>query len=313
MGGRGEIRNARFSGSPAAAGTFIGGASTIGIGNGIALSSGSAMGVVGPNLVDNLSTDNGGAGDAALDALVPGETTLDAAVLEFEMIPATTILRFDFVFASEEYNEYANSAYNDVFGFFVDDANVALLPDGSTRVSVNSINGGNPLGTNAQNREYYVNNDPSDGLPGYDTEMDGFTVVLGAIVPVTPGDTYRVKLAIADVADRIYDSNVFIASPEDCGGFDADAALVEADATDPADAPNIPVSYDPRSLVPENQPGDEAQARRVAEEVRRRADRAIARYRALGLQRSSRSCTRCARADSRRSPAERGPQPRTDR
>jgi hypothetical protein len=283
MGGRGTISNAVFTGSPEAAGKFIGGASTIGIGDGVVLSSGAATSVVGPNLVDNISTDHGRAGEATLDGLVPGGGTLDAAVLEFDMTPSTTVLRFDFVFASDEYNEYANTQFNDVFGFFINGQNVALLPDGRN-VTVDTVNGGNPLGTNEQNPDSYHNNDLSDGGPFFDTEMDGFTDVLSVRRDVSPGETLHVKLAIADVGDHVYDSNVFIGSPEDCGAFNTDAATVEPDATDPPDAPNITVRYDPRSLVPENQPDYEAKARRVAEEVRKRADLAIGRYRQLGLE-----------------------------
>jgi hypothetical protein len=71
--------------------------------------------------------------------LVGGLATLDASILEFEFTTATGDLFFDFVFSSEEYNEFLE--YNDPFALFIDDVNYALAPDGQI-VSVSSVNCG---------------------------------------------------------------------------------------------------------------------------------------------------------------------------
>jgi hypothetical protein len=203
--------NVSYTGADAASGTFSGGTGIIGFGNGIVLTSGSATNVTGPNVSDSKTTNNGKPGDPDLDAIVGADQSHDASVLQFDFTPKSTPIFFDFVFASDEYNEYANTQFNDVFAFFVNGTNCAMVPNTSTPVSVNNINGGNPFGTNAQNPQYFINNDPSDTPnANLDTEMDGLTTVLTCQANVNAGVTNHVKLAIADTGDSIIDSAVFL-------------------------------------------------------------------------------------------------------
>lgn len=239
------ISNVTYTGAANAAGTFSGGTGLTGFDSGIVLGSGSVQstnctagqttaaprssdgrptpgttqscspkGVSGPNEYDGNTTDNSGAGDADLDTL-SGKITHDAAVLEFDFVPDATALQFRYVFSSDEYNEYTNSAFNDTFALLVNGANCAIVPGTSnTAVGVNTINGGNPFGTAATHPELFLNNDYGDLAPGpypYYTEMDGLTVPLQCTAPVNPGVTNHLKLAIADASDYVLDSNVFIA------------------------------------------------------------------------------------------------------
>ena len=96
---------------------------------------------------------------------ISGFTTYDAAVLEFDFVPSGSAVTFQYVFASEEYSEYANAGFNDVFGFFVNGVNRAVLPDGVTALSINTVNGGNPIGTNPQNPQFFINNECQPGCP----------------------------------------------------------------------------------------------------------------------------------------------------
>jgi hypothetical protein len=209
VGGGVSISNVTYTGASIAAGTFTGGTGIIGFNSGIILSSGDSAGVVGPNTSPGFSVCNATAGDADLTALAGGTATQDAAVLEFDFVPTSNQVSFNYVFASEEYPEFVGS-FNDVFGFFVNGVNVALVPGTSTVVSINNVNC-------LSNSSYYINNNAPGftgtcGLPyaNLDTQMDGLTTVLAAKATVNPGVTNHIKLAIADAVDCAYDSDVFL-------------------------------------------------------------------------------------------------------
>lgn len=222
-----SISNVTFTGGAGSTGSFTFADSTvIGFGQGIVLSSGSAADVVGPNLSDWTSTtfpvqpsDPWGPGDADLTAL-SGYPTYDAAVLEFDFTPNANQVTFQYAFASDEYPEWVNTAFNDVFAFYVNGVNYATVhtiagdtTSPSVPVAVNNINHGNALYPDFVParpdlfRENYFN--PS-GPSLLDLEQDGITTVLTFQAPVTPGVTNHMKLAIADASDGIYDSAVFI-------------------------------------------------------------------------------------------------------
>lgn len=202
------VSNISYTGATAASGKFTGGtAAGIGIESGIVLTSGYASFLNGTsNTSDSITGDNGVAGDTDLDALLGSQyTTNDATVLEFDFVSKGDAAYFNYTFGSEEYNEYVGSQFNDVFGFFVNDQNVALIPGTTTPVAINNVN-------NNLNSGYYNENDPTNGIPTpYGFEYDGFTDVFTAsILGLTAGETYHIKLAIADAGDFNLDSGVFI-------------------------------------------------------------------------------------------------------
>ncbi len=210
LGGGVTASNFTLQSADVSAGFFSGGTDIIGFDSGIILSSGNIASVVGPNKSDSTSFATYQAGDAELNALVPGYSVYDATVLEFDFVASNDVISFQYVFSSEEYNEYVNTSFNDVFGFFLDGVNIAQLPGSSVSVSINTLNNGNPFGQNVNNPQYFINNDLSDGGGQIETEMDGLTIVLSVQAQVTPGQTHHIKLAIADAGDRVFDSNVFI-------------------------------------------------------------------------------------------------------
>jgi hypothetical protein len=207
------VGNATFTGSATSAGFFQNGGSSIQIETGILLTTGDANFAAGPNVSDGSSGQASGQGDPMLNQLFNVNTT-DTTALEFDFMiapGASNNLFFNYVFASEEYNEFANSSFNDVFAFFLDGQNIALIPGTQTFVSINNVNGGNPLGTNAQNPQFYNNNDPSDN-GGFLAEFgyDGFTTVFQAqALNLAPG-THTIRLVVSDVADSILDTGVFL-------------------------------------------------------------------------------------------------------
>jgi hypothetical protein len=203
------ISNVTYAGTTKSSGQFQGGLSIIGFEDGVVLSSGFATDVIGPNSSDSTSRDLGTPGDPDLSAL-SGFPTFNATVLEFDFVPQGSTLTFQYVFASEEYNEFANTQFNDVFAFFVNGVNCATVRGTGQPVSINTINGGNPFGTNPHNPALYRNNDPNDPGATIDTQVDGLTVVLTCNATVDPAVTNHIKLAIADASDPILDSYVFL-------------------------------------------------------------------------------------------------------
>ena len=189
-----------YTGGATASGTFTGGNSAgIGIDKGIILTSGNANLAPGPNSSSSAGVNNGTAGDAQLSALASGGTTNNASILSFDFTSTSSDLFFNFVFASEEYNEFVGSSFNDVFGFFLDGNNIALIPGTTTPVTINNVN----LGSNSG---FYINNSPGSA----NIQYDGFTTVLTAkTLGLAPGN-HTIKLAIADVGDSILDSAVFL-------------------------------------------------------------------------------------------------------
>lgn len=207
VGGGVTLVGASYSGSGNAAGTFVDAGAT-GVPNGVILSSGDIGNAVGPNASDGISANNGFPGDADLTAL-SGVTTRDAAILTLDFTADAQTVYFQYVFASDEYNEYVNSSFNDVFAFFVNGVNCATV--GGSPVSINTINNGNPFGSGGPNSGLYRNNDLSNGGGSIDTEMDGLTVVLTCEATVQEAPAVNtLRLAIADGSDFILDSNVFI-------------------------------------------------------------------------------------------------------
>lgn len=208
------VSNVTYTGADSAAGTFSGGTDIVGFESGIILSSGIIRNVIGPNTMPDVTSYNFTAGDAALNALTgDGNATHDAAILSFDFVPDGDSVKFQYVFASDEYNEFVNTEYNDVFAFYVNGKNCALVGDPAVPVTINTINNGNPFGsTPSSHPELYRNNDLQNGGATINTEMDGLTKVLTCSAAVNAGVTNTMRLAIADASDGAYDSNVFLSA-----------------------------------------------------------------------------------------------------
>jgi hypothetical protein len=209
------VSNIQYTGNSVAAGTFTGGTGIIGFDSGIVLSTGTAKGIIGPNTTGTFTGVHPSApGDPQLDQLAKAPT-FDAAALQFDFVPTGNVLVFQYVFGSDEYNEFVGSPFNDAFAFFLDGQNLALLPGTKTPVTINNVD----LQKNAQ---FYINNalpgDPTPATPPLlDTQLDGLTKVLTVVVNVTPGVSHHIKLAIANASDNLLDSDVMIAA----GSFDS--------------------------------------------------------------------------------------------
>ncbi|MDR0559520.1 MAG: choice-of-anchor L domain-containing protein [Prevotellaceae bacterium] len=207
---------------------------------GLVMSTGNVHAAEGPNQSDNaLSDGSTHVGDADLLGLLPAGLNYEiknVCVLEFDFVPTANEMLFRYVFASEEYPEYVNSRYNDVFGFFVNEVyngsagpktNIARLPDGQSNsgryeVSINNVNNGGWF-TN----QYLAQGNATNGVAGHlpisnqsffvpnlrnspVTEFDGYTTLLTARYSVTPCKKYHLKLAVGNAGDHAYGSGVFL-------------------------------------------------------------------------------------------------------
>lgn len=223
-----QVSNIVFTGTATQSGTFVNNNSNLPIGEGIILSTGDISLVVGPNNSGSAGTDTGGGGYPDLNTL-SGVTTFNAAILEFDFIATGDSLSFNYSFGSEEYNEYVGAGVNDTFGLFLDgpgisgpfdneSINLAIVPgSGGTPVSINTVN----LDSFG---EFYTDNE-SNADPNA-SQMDGLTVLLEAGSVLQCGETYHIRLCIADGGDGIFDSVVML----EAGSFSAGSVDLNADA-----------------------------------------------------------------------------------
>lgn len=239
-----EIKNISFAGSRQSLGLFSYQSNLFPLSSGIILSTGKASAISGPNHSIKTSGVFHSPGDTALDLISRGWTE-DACVIEFDFVPSSENIAFDFVFGSEEYLEYVNSVFNDVFAFIVTNTvtkekfNIARLPQTGEPITVNNVN-------HLKNQGYFIDNpapnilllmEKEDEINGKNNrkkqqeidqynqslikcktklceeiQYDGFTKVITARAKVIPEQMYHFKIAIADVGDAQYDSGVILKS-----------------------------------------------------------------------------------------------------
>ncbi|MFP9113031.1 choice-of-anchor L domain-containing protein [Flavobacterium sp. RHBU_3] len=213
------------------------GNSEFGIEEGVVLASGNAMDSAGPNL--STLSSGGWGGDSDLFNYIQAEgidPTLysynDATVLEFDFVPLSSHIKFPFIFASEEYGTFQCS-YSDAFAFFLTDANnvttnLALIPGTGDVVSVITIRDNlYNSGCDSQNVEWfdaYYNSPPGMPAASAPINYNGVTKKMYAESDVIVGNTYHIKLVIADRNDTALNSAVFI-GPFDIGDVDLGADL----------------------------------------------------------------------------------------
>lgn len=197
--------------------------------SGIVLTTGYAKEAEGPNsgIVSKGGADWTGDNDAIVLA---GTSTHNVTIFEFDFVPQGNEISFNYIFASEEFPVFACSTYNDVFGLILSGPgitndpglsgkNIALLPNGLP-VTINNVND-----RFCGDDTYYV------GGPFNSIEYGGMTAPMTAYSQVTPGQTYHIKIVVADAVDRNYDSAVFL----EANSFSLGAILVDADGVDVGD------------------------------------------------------------------------------
>jgi len=211
------VSNITFNGAPISIGSFTAAGTNLGLTSGIVMTTGTVLntndGPHGPNNQAGAGMDNNAPGYGPLNGIA-GANTFNAAVLQFDFVPFSDSVKFNYIFASEEWLEYVNTGFNDAFAFFISgpgiagQQNMALLPSGQT-VEIDNVHtsGTNVNGANfgPVNPAFYVNNNN-----GATIQYDGFTSVLTAESAVQCGETYHLIIAIADAGDAAWDSGIFL-------------------------------------------------------------------------------------------------------
>ena len=201
--------------------------------DGIVLSTGFAR-KAGNTSAGTLSDNNGGVSDPDLAQVIGGSGTLtNSVLLEFDFVPTSSQVKFNYLLASEEYIGSYPCDYADAFAILLRPTsggpyqNMAILPGGAGPVSITNIHpaitgfGGCP----AVNEQYFGGYNTTN----IETNFQGRTVPLTATATVTPGQEYHFKMVIADYSpsnftDSGYDSAVFIEG----GSFDFSIELLDA-------------------------------------------------------------------------------------
>ena len=244
-----QVLSIKYEGANTAVGYFDKAKINVGIQRGIIMTTGrvandptnlNVKGITNP-ASQNASTANGSVGGTDPDVaklLKAGQSVKDMAKYTITFIPTSDTLRFKYVFASEEYPEYACTAFNDAFGFFIsgpgingtyqnNGINIALVPGTNLPVSIDNVHPQNGANCPPKNAQYYIANN-GNKQPVY----DGLTKVFTAEAIVTPCQTYTIKLIICDASDEILDSGVFLeAKSFGTGALRVEPVAVSLDGT----------------------------------------------------------------------------------
>ncbi|MGH1516126.1 choice-of-anchor L domain-containing protein [Chryseobacterium sp. JK1] len=155
----------------------------------------------------------------------------DAVALEFDFVPNSNQVKFNYIFASDEYtSNYPCLGYSDAFALLLKKVgdptytNLAILPGGAGPVSAtNIVPSGNGFSCGPINATYFG----ALTSPHLVTNYFGRTTPLTAVADVIPGQTYHFKMVLADAKDPSHDSAVFLEG----GSFDVGIKIVDEAGT----------------------------------------------------------------------------------
>ncbi len=192
----------------------------LGMDDGLVLTTGLASEIPNPAAGFLASTDHFAGGDPDMEYMhetysngVGG--TGDACFIEMDVTPKLGRIGFDYIFGSDEYKQNFSQFSNDLMAIMVsgigipgepglnNQENLAFLP-GNAAVAIQNVNSSNRW-------EFYRNNLNSQTIAynGLTSDFLGSKKTLLAQRNVTPCETYKVKLAIADT-DTNDDSGLFV-------------------------------------------------------------------------------------------------------
>ena len=196
---------------------------------GVILSTSASKNAIGPFVSNRGGGGDTWLGDADLNQTL-GINSLNATVLEFDFVPLTNYISFNYIFASNEYQSYFPCAFSDAFAFLIKEVgstdpykNIAVLPGTTIPVSSENVHpiintfidaqGVSHPGCPAKNESYFNGFNNATSPVNY----SGQTIKLNAQTDVIAGKIYHIKLVIADDKEEYYDSAVFL----EAGSFSA--------------------------------------------------------------------------------------------
>lgn len=236
-------------------GVFTGGTDVFGMESGIILSTGAVTDANGPNSItprsQNVAASNSHVDPDAASLIPPqfcSPTPMepfcydDVAIIEFEFVPTSDTISFNYIFFSEEYCFALNAGFGDAFAFFLEGpnvqpngrANIARLPNGE-RVSSETLN---HIVTPTLFRDNSFNSiSPCTGTPNDPTTeqqvaYDGFSTKLQIKAAVTPCERHVLKLMVIDALDFNLDSGILLEAGSFTAGLIADPETSVAGVAD---------------------------------------------------------------------------------
>ncbi|RQO42341.1 gliding motility protein [Chryseobacterium sp. KBW03] len=195
--------------------------------DGIVLTTGYAS-EAGNSYVSAVGQPVGTGSDADLVTATGATVSLtDAVALEFDFVPNSNQVKFNYIFVSDEYtSNYPCTGYSDAFALLLKKVgdptytNLAILPGNAGPVSAtNIVPAGNGFSCGPINANYFG----ALANPHLVINYFGRTTPLTAVADVIPGQTYHFKMVLADAKDPSHDSAVFLEG----GSFDVGIKIVD--------------------------------------------------------------------------------------
>ncbi|MBB4805026.1 gliding motility-associated-like protein [Chryseobacterium defluvii] len=206
--------------------------------DGIVLVTGAANKAGNAFEANSLGDSPGTGSDADLVAAInPLAGLHDAVALEFDFVPNSTQVKFNYLFASEEYtSNFPCGNFSDGFALLLKKVgdptytNMAILPGGAGPVSVTNIVPSN-YSCGPINAQYFAGQNTAN----IETNFNGRTIPLTAVADVIPGQTYHFKMVLADASDSSFNSAVFLQG----GSFDIGISFVDENGVPLPDTINM--------------------------------------------------------------------------
>ena len=194
-------------------GSFTQGASSFPFSSGFFLSTGNGNRIGNTSITTDLSDGTTAwTGDSDLENTFGISNTVNATVIEFDLISTANMISFNYILASEEYQQNFPCNVGDGFALLLRPQggtyqNIAVLPNSSTAVGIDTVHPEVVGQCLAENENFFA------GQSLGDTNFEGRTVELTAAAAVIPNTVYHLKMVIADQSSfdpTAYDSAIFI-------------------------------------------------------------------------------------------------------